>query len=72
MEKIAVLSDIHGNAKALENALHSIKEKGIDSNFICRDIVGYGKNPNECCDMVRTASLIAETVSINIFSGRTF
>ena len=53
MNKIAILADIHGNIKALTTALDMVKKERVDKIIICGDIVGYGKYPNECCDMIR-------------------
>lgn len=50
---IGVMSDIHANIKALEKALQTFKTIGVDDIYVCGDIVGYGKNPNECCDLIR-------------------
>lgn len=49
--KWAVLSDIHGNLEALEATLAALGE--VDAYLCLGDIVGYGANPNECCDIVR-------------------
>lgn len=59
---IAIFSDIHANIDALEPVVEAYRshEPGIDK-FVCLgDVVGYGPNPNECCDLVR--SLDATTV----------
>ncbi len=50
--KYAVVSDIHGNIESLERALKLV---GDEDQVICLgDIVGYGPNPNECVERVRT------------------
>lgn len=51
--KIAVISDIHGNLEALKSAIKSIEEIGVDAIICLGDIVGYGAQPNECCDLIR-------------------
>ena len=48
----AVISDIHGNLEALEAVLADVPE-GVDRIYCLGDVVGYGANPNECCDLVR-------------------
>lgn len=53
--KFAIISDIHSNLEALASLFldfHNNNEK-IDKILIAGDIVGYGGNPNECCDIVR-------------------
>lgn len=48
---LAVISDIHSNLEALRAVLREI---GTASDIYCAgDIVGYGPNPNECCELVR-------------------
>jgi len=52
--RIAILSDIHSNLQALQQALSISKSRNVDQIFCLGDIVGYGANPNECVDLVRT------------------
>lgn len=52
--RIAILSDIHANLEALTVALRNIEEEKPDTIVCLGDIVGYGANPNECVDLVRT------------------
>jgi len=51
--KIAIISDIHANLAALEEALKTIRELKPDKIVCLGDIVGYGPRPNECVDLVR-------------------
>ena len=53
MNKIAIISDIHGNLKALEAVLNDIKEKDIDKIFCLGDIIAKGTHQQECVDLVR-------------------
>ena len=48
----AVISDIHGNLEALEAVLRDVPD-GIERIYCLGDVIGYGANPNECCDIVR-------------------
>jgi diadenosine tetraphosphatase ApaH/serine/threonine PP2A family protein phosphatase len=50
----AVISDIHGNAEALRAVLADIDRRGIGRIVCLGDIVGYGPEPLECTDLVRT------------------
>lgn len=52
----AVISDIHGNLEALEAVLGDVPE-GIERIYCLGDVIGYGANPNECCDIVREAEM---------------
>lgn len=51
--KIAVFSDIHGNAIALEAVLNDINTRNIDLVFCGGDLVGYGAYPNEVINLIR-------------------
>jgi len=54
--RIAIISDIHANLDALESALRVIREKQVDEIVCLGDIVGYGANPNECIDAIRSTT----------------
>jgi putative phosphoesterase len=51
--KIAVFSDIHGNAIALEAVLKDIDSRNVDLVFCGGDLVGYGAFPNEVIGLIR-------------------
>ncbi len=51
---IAIISDIHGNLEALEKALELIDQVEVDEVLCLGDVVGYGADPNECIDRVRS------------------
>jgi len=46
--RIAVISDIHGNAHALEAVLAAIDAERPDAVWCLGDLVGYGPQPNRC------------------------
>ncbi len=50
--KYAVLSDIHANLEALTIVLNDIDANRVDKIACLGDIVGYGANPNECCELI--------------------
>jgi diadenosine tetraphosphatase ApaH/serine/threonine PP2A family protein phosphatase len=51
--RLGIFSDVHSNLEALQAVIADYKDKRIDT-FICLgDVVGYGANPNECCDIVK-------------------
>jgi len=54
MARQAILSDIHANQVALERALADCLEQQVDEIVCTGDIVGYGPDPIECVDLVRT------------------
>ena len=53
MNKIAVISDIHGNYPALKTVLDDIDADGIEDVICLGDIVGYYCQVNECIDVLR-------------------
>ncbi len=52
--KYAIISDIHSNLEALQKALSIIDGKNVDEIICLGDVVGYGANPNECVNIVRS------------------
>lgn len=52
MDKIAVISDIHGNIPALEAVLSDIKNRKIERIFCLGDIAGKGPSTCEALDIV--------------------
>ncbi len=51
--RTAILTDIHANLPALEAVLDRCAELGVDRYVCLGDTVGYGAQPNECCEIVR-------------------
>ncbi|MEK4936046.1 metallophosphatase family protein [Bacillus pseudomycoides] len=53
MDKIAVISDIHGNIPALEAVLEDIKLRGIERIICLGDLVGKGPHSSEAIEVIR-------------------
>jgi protein phosphatase len=53
MEKIAIISDIHGNIPAFEVVLKDIKKRGIKRIFCLGDLVGKGPDSSKVTDICR-------------------
>jgi predicted phosphodiesterase len=51
--RILVISDIHANLVAFETVLNDAKGQW-DYVWCLGDVVGYGPDPNECCDLLKT------------------
>jgi predicted phosphodiesterase len=51
-----IISDIHANLVAFEAVMRHAGKLGTDYDFVwcLGDIVGYGPNPNECIDLLRS------------------
>ncbi len=54
--RIAVFSDVHSNLEALRIVLAFYEQQNIDMYVCLGDIVGYGPDPNPCCDLVRSVA----------------
>lgn len=50
--RVAVISDIHANLHALEAVLAEIAVEQPDEVWCLGDLVGYGPEPNRCCELV--------------------
>jgi predicted phosphodiesterase len=52
--RYAVISDIHSNLEALNAVLAYFKGNPVDSIVCCGDITGFGPEPHECIEKVRS------------------
>jgi predicted phosphodiesterase len=48
--RVAVISDIHANLHALEAVREAIEHEAPDEIWCLGDLVGYGPQPNACCE----------------------
>ncbi len=51
--RVGVFSDVHANLDALEVVLFALEELQVDLLACLGDVVGYGAQPNECCERIR-------------------
>lgn len=59
LPRIALISDIHGNAEALAGVLRDAERIGADL-FVCLgDVVGYGPDPDLCLDLVAQHCIVS-------------
>jgi len=57
--RTAIFSDTHANLEALTVVLRAAEADGAE-RFVCLgDTVGYGADPNECCDLIRERTVAA-------------
>ena len=61
MTRLAIMSDPHGNFEALTQVFKDIDSQGVDEVFCLGDIVGYGPQPQECCDLMRERKVMVIT-----------
>jgi predicted phosphodiesterase len=50
--RVAVISDVHANRHALDAVLDGLEAERPDAVWCLGDTVGYGPQPNECCELV--------------------
>ena len=55
MNRIAIISDIHGNLEALKSVLNDIKKRDIDKIYCLGDIIAKGSHQQECVDLIRNS-----------------
>ena len=53
MDKIAIISDIHGNLEALKAVLADIKERNISKIYCLGDIIAKGTHQQECVNLIQ-------------------
>lgn len=53
MEKIAIISDIHGNLEALKSVLKDIKKRNIKKIYCLGDIIAKGTHQHECVNLIK-------------------
>jgi putative phosphoesterase len=51
-DRVAVITDIHGNRPALEAVLADVERLGAGAVYCGGDLVGYGPHPNEVCALI--------------------
>ena len=57
VNRVGVISDIHGNYHALEAVLAELEKEKVDRIICCGDVVGYGARPNECVEKLRSLNV---------------
>ena len=53
MDKLAIISDIHGNLVALKSVLDDINSRGIDKIYCLGDLVAKGAEPKQSLELIR-------------------
>lgn len=53
--KSLIVSDLHSNAEALKAVMNRVRRKKFDRVICLGDFVGYGAQPNQVLDFMRTA-----------------
>lgn len=53
MDKIAIISDIHGNLEALKAVFNDVDKRGIKEVYCLGDIIAKGAHPKECLALIK-------------------
>lgn len=53
MEKVAIISDIHGNLEALTTVLNDIEKRNIKTIYCLGDIIAKGTHASKCLKLIR-------------------
>ncbi|MCZ7662367.1 MAG: metallophosphatase family protein [Thermoleophilia bacterium] len=64
---MAFFSDVHGNAAALQAVLDDLRARNVERVYCLGDLVGYGPQPNEVIDIVRSSGI--STIAGNYDDG---
>ena len=75
--RYAIFSDVHSNLEAFEVVTNFLSSNKVDAVIFLGDIVGYGANPNQVIDLLRSlnATCIAgnhDWAAVNKFDPRYF
>lgn len=72
--RVAVISDIHSNLQALDAVMTELDSDPPDAVLCAGDIVGYGANPNECCEIVsrRCDKIVVGNHDLSALTGDTY
>jgi len=57
VNRLAVITDVHGNLPALEAALRTIADLDVSATYCGGDLVGYGPRPIEVCRMIEERAI---------------
>ena len=57
--RYGVIADIHANLPALETVTAALERERVDAYVCAGDLVGYGPQPNECVEFVRTLEAVS-------------
>jgi putative phosphoesterase len=57
MERVAVITDIHGNLAALQAVLAELDGRGVGEIYCGGDLVGYGPHPNAVCRLIEERAI---------------
>lgn len=70
VNRLIILSDIHGNLSALESVINDFEERGLqpDAIALLGDIINYGMRPNEVIERLEEIAKIYE-IKVNIFGN---
>lgn len=71
--RYGIFADVHSNLEAIDAVIQSYKNESIDQYICVGDVVGYGANPCECIERVKSLSAITvagnhDWATVNLYS----
>lgn len=51
--RYGIFGDVHGNLEGLQAVVGAMANERIDTYLCLGDMVGYGADPNACCELIR-------------------
>lgn len=51
--RLGLITDVHSNTEALGAVMGELERVGVDAVVHLGDVVGYGAEPNACCEVLR-------------------
>lgn len=72
--RMAIIADVHSNLQALGSVVSDIQRSEPDILVCAGDIVGYGANPNECCQITKKicTHAVQGNHDMSVLTGNTF
>jgi putative phosphoesterase len=56
--RVAIITDIHANLRALQACLDAIDQIGVEAIYCGGDLVGYGPEPNDVCRLIEQRRIL--------------
>ena len=57
--RYGLIGDVHSNVEALDAVLDALESERCDQIVCLGDVIGYGANPKECLDRIRSRNILA-------------
>lgn len=72
MDKVAIISDIHGNLEALKATIADIKKRGINKIYCLGDIISKGTHSKECIEIIKKECEVVVSGNCDYYFSKDF